>query len=149
MEHLACGLLFQLINFLYPGNVNYTILLQSKYWLSANIHVSFDTLLYLAEVFKNSMFKVLLYSFFHVLAQTLPDLVNKQECTMFILLITGYFKFYTKQDKTAQVLKFSNSKVHHYKFIRGRYAKSVLSIVYEALLSQKFYLLFFFLVCIF
>ena len=43
---------------LYPGNVNYTILLQRKYWLSANIHVSFETLLYLAEdlkfYFKNS-----------------------------------------------------------------------------------------------
>ena len=34
---------FQLINFVYPDNVNHTILLQSKYWLSANIHVSFDT----------------------------------------------------------------------------------------------------------
>ena len=34
---------FQLINFLNPGNVNYTVILQSKYWLPANIHVSFDT----------------------------------------------------------------------------------------------------------
>ena len=25
-------------------------------------------------------------------AQTIPDLVNKQECTCFVLLITGYFK---------------------------------------------------------
>ena len=49
---------FQLINFLYRGNVNYTILLQSKYMLSANRQVSFDTLLYLAEVFK-MYFKVL------------------------------------------------------------------------------------------
>ena len=43
---------FQLINFLYPGNVNHTILLQSKYWLSADIQVHFETVLYLAEVFK-------------------------------------------------------------------------------------------------
>ena len=44
---------FQLINFLYSGNVNYTINLYtcSKYLLSANIHLTFDTLLYLAEVF--------------------------------------------------------------------------------------------------
>ena len=43
---------FQLINFLYRGNVNDTILLQSRYLLSTNSNVSFDTLLYLAEVFK-------------------------------------------------------------------------------------------------
>ena len=34
-------------------------------------------------------------------------------------------KFYTIQDKTAQVLKFSNLKVHHFKFIRGHYAKLI------------------------
>ena len=50
--------------------------------------------------------------------------------------------FYTIQDKIAQVLKFSNSKVHHFKFIRGGYAKSLLAIIPGALLSQKFYLFF-------
>ena len=50
--------------------------------------------------------------------------------------------FYTIQDKIAQVLKFSNSKVHHFKFIRGGYAKSMLAIIPGALLSQKFYLFF-------
>ena len=48
-------------------------------------------------------------------------------------------KFYTIQDKTAQVLKFSNSKMHHCSFIRGRCAKSMLAIIHGALLSQKFY----------
>ena len=42
----------------------------------------------------------------------------------------------------ASVLKFSNSKVYHFKFIRGRYAKSMLAIISGALLSQKFYLFF-------
>ena len=68
---------------------------------------------------------------------------------MFSLLITGYLKFYIMQDKTAQVLKFSNSKVHNFKLIRGCYAQSVLAIIPGALPSQKFYLFFFFLFCIF
>ena len=48
---------------------------------------------------------------------------------MFLLLIIGYFKVYTIQDNTAQVLKFSNSKVHHFKFILGHFAKSMLAII--------------------
>ena len=76
---------FQLINFIYSGNVNYTILLQSKYWLSANIHVSFDTLLYLVEVFKILCLKFC-FIVFNVLAQTIPDLVNNKECTMFYIV---------------------------------------------------------------
>ena len=58
-------------------------------------------------------------------------------------------KFYTIQNKTARVLKFSNSKVHHLKFIRGCYAKSVLVIKPGALLSQKFYLFFLLFVLLF
>ena len=49
---------FQLINYLYPGNVNYILLSQSTYWLSADIYVSFDSLLCLAEVFKILCLKV-------------------------------------------------------------------------------------------
>ena len=61
---------------------------------------------------------------------------------MFLLLVTGYLKVYTIQDKTTQVLKFLNSKQHHFKFIRARYAKPMLAIIPGALLSQKFYLFF-------
>ena len=62
----------------------------------------------------------------------------------FVLLTTGYFNVlnYT-QDKTAQVLKFSISMVHHFKFIRSRYAKSMLAKISGALLFQKFYPFFF------
>ena len=59
---------------------------------------------------------------------------------MLLLLITGYFKvlYCTGQNRS---LKFLNSKcMHHFKFIRGRYAKSMLAIIPETLLSQKFYL---------
>ena len=48
---------------------------------------------------------------------------------MFVLLMTGYFKvlYYTEQNRSGfQVFKL---KVHHFKFIRGRYAKSVLAII--------------------
>ena len=57
---------------------------------------------------------------------------------MFVFLITGYLNVYTIQDKIAQVLKFSNSKVHNFKFIRSRDAISVLAIIPGALLSLKF-----------
>ena len=76
---------FQLINFLEPGNVNYTILSQSKYWLSANIHVSFDTLLYLAEVFE-ILFLKFCFIVFPCVGTTIPDLFNNQECTMFCIV---------------------------------------------------------------
>ena len=76
---------FQLINFLCLGNVNYTMLLQSKYWLSGNIHVSFNTLLYLVEAFK-----ILCFNFYFIVCQyvgtNILDLVNKQECTMFCIV---------------------------------------------------------------
>ena len=76
---------FQLINFLYPGNLNYTILLQSKYWLSANIHVSVNTLLYFVEVFKILCSKFC-FIVFQCVGTNLPDLVNNQECTMFCIV---------------------------------------------------------------
>ena len=38
----------------------------------------------------------------------MPDLFNNQECTMFCIVDYWFLlKFYTVQDKTAQVLKFS------------------------------------------
>ena len=51
------------------------------------------------------MLKVLLYS------SIVIDLVNKQECTMFILLITGYFKvlYYTGQNRSGFKV-FQNEK---------------------------------------
>ena len=58
------------------------------------------------------MLKVLLYSFFHVKAQTILDLVNKQECPMFVLLITGYFKvlYYIGQNCSGfKVLKLKSA----------------------------------------
>ena len=61
----------------------------------------------------------------------------------FVLLITGYFKVLYYTGQKWQVLKFSNPKVDHLKFIRGRYAKSMLAIIPGVLLSQKFYLFFF------
>ena len=64
-----------------------------------------------------------------------------------LLLVT--LKFYTKQDKTAKVLKFSDTKVHHFMFIRGRYAKSMLAVIPGAVLFQKFYFFFSFLFCLF
>ena len=98
---------FQLIYFLYPGNVNYTILLQSKYWLSANIHVSFDTLLYLIEVFK-----ILCLKFCFIVFQCVST--NYTRSCQYSRMYHGLYcwllltlKFYTIQDKTAQVLKFS------------------------------------------
>ena len=73
----------------------------------------------------------------------MPDLVNKQECTMFILLITGYFK----------VLYFSGQNHSGFKVIK---IKSASLKVYSrplckinsgyntwALLSRKFYPFFF------
>ena len=68
---------------------------------------------------------------------------------MFLSLIAGNFQVLYYTGQTAQVLKFSNSKVHHFKFIRGRYARLMLAIISGALPSQKFYFLFFFLFCIF
>ena len=47
-------------------------------------------------------------------------------------------KFYTIQDKTAQVLKF------HFKFIRGRYAKSILAIIPGLYFLKNFICFFFF-----
>ena len=79
----------QLINFLYPGNENYTKLLQSEYWLSAKIHISFDTLLYLAEVFKILCLKFSFIVFQYVGTQAIPDIVNQQEYTM--LCIVDYW----------------------------------------------------------
>ena len=56
-----------------------------------------------------------------------------------LLLLLVTLKFYTIQDKTAQVLKFSNSNVHHSKFIQGRYAKSMLAIIPGTLPSEIFF----------
>ena len=92
------------------------------------------------------MFKILLHSFSMCRYKLYQILSISKNVPCFVLLITGYFKFYTKQDKTTQVLKFSNSKVHHIKFIRGRCAKSMLAIIPGALLSQKFYFFFSFFV---
>ena len=85
------------------------------------------------------MFKVLFCSFstcrhkqYHILS------INKN-VPCFVMMITGYFKVYTIQDKAAQGLKFSNSKLHNFKFIRDRYTNSMLAIIPGTLLSQKFY----------
>ena len=43
---------------------------------------------------------------------------------MFLLLIIGYF---TGQNRSC--FKVSNSKVHHFKFILGHFAKSMLAII--------------------
>ena len=58
-------------------------------------------------------------------------------CIIDYWLLQKKVLYYTGQN--CQVLKFSNSKMHHFKFIRCRYAKSMLAIIPEALLSQKFY----------
>ena len=86
------------------------------------------------------MLKVLFFSFSMCRHKLYQILSISKNIPCFVLLITGTLKFYTKEDKTLQVLKFSNSKVYHFKFIRGRYAKSMLAIIPGALLSQKFYI---------
>ena len=50
------------------------------------------------------MFKVLLNSF-QCVGTNYTRSVNNQECTMFCI-VDYWLKFYTIQDKTAQVLKF-------------------------------------------
>ena len=104
------------------------------------------------------MLKVLLDSFEmcrHKLYQILS--INKN-VPCFVLLITGYhkvytkqdktaqvslYKFYTKHDKNAQVLKFSNSKVHYFSLFETTMQN-------QYWLSQKLYIFFFFfLFCIF
>ena len=72
----------------------------------------------------------------HKLYQILS--INKN-VPCFVMMVSGYFKVYTIQDKAAEGLKFSNSKLHHFKFIRDRYTKSMLAIISGTLLSQKFY----------
>ena len=91
---------FQLTNFLYPGNVNYTILLQSKYWLSENIHVNFDTLLYLVEVFQILCLKFCFIVFSMCRRKLYQILSITRNVPCFVLLITGYFKalYYTGQN---------------------------------------------------
>ena len=91
------------------------------------------------------MFKVLLYRFSVCRHKHYQILSISKNVPCFVFLMTGYCKVYTIQDKTAQVLKFSNSKTYHF---RGQYAKLMLAIIPGALLSHKFYF-FFFLFCIF
>ena len=91
------------------------------------------------------MFKVLLYSFSMCRHKLYQILSLSKNVSYFVLWITGYFKvlYYTGQNRSCFI--FLNSKVHHFNFIRGRYAKSMLAIIPGDLLSQKFYLFFFFL----
>ena len=55
--------------------------------------------------------------------------------------------YYTGQNRS--VLKFSNGKVHHFKFIQGHYAKSILAIIPGLYFRKNFIVFFFlFLICI-
>ena len=92
------------------------------------------------------MLKVLLYSF----SMSIPDLVNKQECPMFVLLITGYFKVLYNTGQNRSGFKVFKLKVHHFKFSRGRYAKSILAIIPGLYFLKNviccFFLFFFFII---
>ena len=98
----------------------------------------------------NFMLKILLYKFSmcrHKLYQILS--INKNVPCL-VLLITGNFIVVYLTGQTAQVLNFSNSKVHHFKFIRDCYAKSMLAIVSRGLTFSDIISFSFFLsLCIF
>ena len=76
----------------------------------------------------------------------MPDLVNKQECTMFLLLITGYFKVLYCTGQNFSGFKVFKLKSAPLKVYSRPPCKINAGYIPKALPSQKFYLFVLFFV---